>query len=125
MAGIDSSSGGQSLGGEWRTHTSAKPQLGGYAELLQANDEAGRFAAVLRILQKVEPGRRGLSVAVIVQTNDTSARLADYLRRVGGLPALAESDQHIALDNPLTTALLALCVWPRIPVIPSRRNISQ
>ncbi|MEY4924943.1 MAG: hypothetical protein RL598_1462 [Verrucomicrobiota bacterium] len=94
--------------GEWRTHTSAKPQLGGYAELLQANDEAGRFAAVLRILQKVEPGRRGLSVAVIVQTNDTSARLADYLRRVGGLPALAESDQHIALDNPLTTALLAL-----------------
>ena len=94
--------------GEWREHTSAKPELGGYAELLPANDEEGRFAETLRILQKVEPGRRGLSVAVIVQKNDTGARLADYLRRVGGLPAVAESDRQIALDNPLTTALLAL-----------------
>ena len=94
--------------GEWREHTSAKPELGGYAELLQANDEEGRFAETLRILQQVEPGRRGLSVAVIVQKNDTGARLADYLRRIGRLPAVAESDRQIAIDNPLTTALLAL-----------------
>ena len=47
-------------------------------------------------------------MAVIVQKNDTGARLVDYLRRAGGLPAVAESDLHIALDNPLTCALLAL-----------------
>ena len=94
--------------GEWRAHTSAKPALGGYAELRHAEDEAGRFAATLRILQEIEPGRRGLSVAVIVQKNDTGTRLADYLRGTGHLPAVAESDLHVATDNPLTCALLAL-----------------
>jgi len=93
---------------EWRPHTTAKPELGGYAELRHADDEAGRFAATLRILQETEPGRRGLSVAVIVQKNDTGARLADYLRREGKLPAVAESDQQVATDNPLTCAVLAL-----------------
>ena len=93
---------------EWRAHTTAKPTLGGYAGLRTAEDEAGRFAETLRILRQVEPGRRGLSVAVIVQKNDTGARLADYLRRVGGLPAVAESDRQVATDNPLTCALLAL-----------------
>ncbi len=93
---------------EWRLHTSANSALGGYAELRHAEGEDGRFAETLRILQETDPLRRGLSVAVIVQKNDTGARLADYLRRAGGLPAVAESDLHIALDNPLTCALLAL-----------------
>ena len=93
---------------EWRMHTSANIAPGGYAELRHAEGEDGRFAETLRILQETEPLRRGLSVAVIVQKNDTGARLADYLRRAGGLPAVAESDLHIALDNPLTCALLAL-----------------
>lgn len=93
---------------EWRTHTSAKPGLGGYAELRHAGDEAGRFAETLRILRETGPAQRGLSVAVIVQKNDTGARLADYLRREGGLAAVAESDLHVATDNPLTGALLAL-----------------
>ncbi len=93
---------------EWRPHTTAKPGLGGYAELRHADDEAGRFAETLRVLREVEPARRGLSVAVIVQKNDTGARLADYLRREGKLSAVAESDRHIAMDNPLTCAVLAL-----------------
>lgn len=93
---------------EWRLHTTAKTGLGGYAELRHADDEAGRFAETLRILRQVEPAQRGLSVAVIVQKNDTGARLADYLRREGNLPAMAESDLHVAMDNPLTGAILAL-----------------
>jgi ATP-dependent exoDNAse (exonuclease V) beta subunit len=93
---------------EWRDHTSAKPALGGYAELRHADDEAGRFAETLRILREVCPERHGLSVAVIVQRNDTAARLADFLRREGNLPAVAESDLHFASDNPLTCGLLAV-----------------
>jgi ATP-dependent helicase/nuclease subunit A len=93
---------------EWRDHVSAQPGLGGYAELRPAADEAGRFAATLRILQETEPARRGLEAAVLVQKNSTAAALADYLRREGNLPAVAESDLHVATDNPLTTALLAL-----------------
>ena len=93
---------------EWRDHVSAQPGLGGYAELRLAEDEAGRFAATLRILQETEPARRGLEAAVLVQKNSTAAALADYLRREGNVAAVAESDLHVATDNPLTTALLAL-----------------
>ncbi len=93
---------------EWRPHESARPQLGGYAELRSADDEAGRFAETLRILTETTPLDRGLSVAVLVQKNDTAARLADYLRRESGLPAVAESDLHVGMDNPLSCAVLAL-----------------
>jgi ATP-dependent helicase/nuclease subunit A len=93
---------------EWRDHVSAQPQLGGFAELRHAEDEAGRFAETLKILREVEPARRGLDVAVLVLKNKTATALADYLRREGGLPAVAESDLRVATDNPLTGALLAL-----------------
>ncbi len=114
---------------EWRDHETAHPQLGGHVALLHAADptgsrqadpdrdeaadaglekESGRFALALRLLQEIEPLRRGLTCALLVQKNDTAARLADYLRRHGGWPAMAESDLHVAVDNPLGAALLAL-----------------
>jgi len=93
---------------EWRDHESAQPQLGGYAALRTVEDEAGRFAETLRIIQETQALPRGLSVAVLVQKNSTAAELADYLRREGGLPAVAESDLHVGTDNPLACALLAL-----------------
>ena len=93
---------------EWRDHESAQPQLGGYATLRSAEDEAGRFAETLKIIQETQALERGLSVAVLVQKNSTAAELADYLRREGGLPAVAESDLHVGTDNPLACALLAL-----------------
>lgn len=92
---------------EWRNHESAKPQLGGHVALLQAADEEERFAIALRLLHEIEPLERGLTCALLVQKNDTAARLADYLRREGGVPAVAESDLHVCTDNPLGTALLA------------------
>lgn len=94
---------------EWRDHESAKPTLGGYAELRHAEAEAGRFAATLKIVTETQALERGLTVAVLVQKNSTAAALADFLRREGGLPAMAEADLHVATDNPFTCALLALC----------------
>ena len=93
---------------EWRTHETARPGLEGWAELRQAPDEAGRFAETLRLLQEIDPIGRGLEAAVLVRTNATAAALAEYLRREGGLAAVAESDRPVATDNPLTVALLAL-----------------
>jgi len=93
---------------EWRDHESAQPRLGGFATLRQAEDEAGRFGATLQVLRETQALQRGLSVAVLVQKNSTAAELADFLRREGGLPAVAESDLHVGTDNPLTVALLAL-----------------
>ncbi len=93
---------------EWRDHESARLQFGGHAALLHADDEEGRFATGLQLLHEIEPLERGLTCAVLVQKNDTAARLADYLRREGGLRAVAESDLHVCVDNPLGAALLAL-----------------
>jgi ATP-dependent helicase/nuclease subunit A len=93
---------------EWRAHVSAKPNLGGWAELRHADSEEARFAETLKILRETDALGRGLDVAVLVRDNQTAAALADYLRREGPLPAMAESDLHVALDNPLTCALLAL-----------------
>jgi ATP-dependent helicase/nuclease subunit A len=93
---------------EWRDHVSAKPQLGGQVVWLQGDDKEARAALTLKLLSEIEPLERGLSVAVLVQSNDQATWLADYLRREGGLPAVAASDLHACMDNPLTTAVLAL-----------------
>ena len=92
----------------WREHRSARPKRHGQAALLLADDEPGRWAATLQVLQAIEPTKRGLTCAVLVRANSTGAALADYLRREGGLPAVAESDLHVGGDNPATTTLAAL-----------------
>ncbi|MEZ0216162.1 MAG: UvrD-helicase domain-containing protein [Rariglobus sp.] len=93
---------------EWREHVSAKPQLGGQVMWLHGADDEARAALTLKLLSEINPLDRGLSVAVLVQSNDAATWLADYLRREGGLPAVAASDLHVCMDNPLTTAVLAL-----------------
>jgi len=93
---------------DWRAHESALPQRGGQAAWLLAEDEAAAWEQTLRIIQEIDPLRRGLSCAVLVQTNDTAAALADFLRQRGALPAVAESDLRVGTDNPVGAALLAL-----------------
>jgi len=93
---------------EWREHTSARAGLEGRAELRTAPDEPGRFAETLRLLVEIDPLARGLEAVILVRTNDTASAMAEYLRREGGLAAVAESDRPVATDNPLTAALLAL-----------------
>ncbi len=93
---------------EWRPHVSAMPLRTGQAAWLLAEDEAGRYETVLRLLHELRPLERGLTCAVLVQTNRAAAVLADFLRQAGGLPAVAESDLPVCIDNPLGAALLAL-----------------
>jgi ATP-dependent helicase/nuclease subunit A len=93
---------------EWRDHVSARPQLGGHVAWLHGDNEEDRAALTLRLLQEINPIQRGLSSAVLVQSNEAATWLADYLRREGGLPAVAASDLQVCGDNPLTTAVLAL-----------------
>lgn len=100
---------------EWQEHVTARPELSGYAAVHWAEDEAGRWAETLRILQDIDASGRGLTVAVLVQTNRKGAELAEYLRAEGGLAAVAESDLQVAFDNPFTCALLALLRWAAHP----------
>ncbi|WP_415909832.1 3'-5' exonuclease [Oleiharenicola sp. Vm1] len=93
---------------QWRPHTTALPQRTGQAALLHAEDEAGRRRLTLDLIRELRPLEHGLSCAVLVRRNREAAELADYLRREGGLPAVAESDLRVCADNPLGAALLAL-----------------
>jgi ATP-dependent helicase/nuclease subunit A len=92
----------------WREHRSARPENRGQAALLFADDADGRWATVLRLLREIRPTARGLTCAVLVRKNDVGVRLAEYLRREGGIAAVAESDLKIGTDNPAAAALAAL-----------------
>jgi len=93
---------------EWREHRTAVPERAGQAALLHAEDEEGRWRMALRLLREIRPLERGLTCAVLVRKNETATALADFLRREGRLPAVAESDLRVCADNPLGAALLAL-----------------
>jgi ATP-dependent helicase/nuclease subunit A len=93
---------------EWRPHVTAVPERTGQAAWLLADDEGARQELVLALLRELRPLERGLSCAVLVQTNRVAAELADYLRQAAGLPAVAESDLPVCTDNPLGSAVLAL-----------------
>ncbi|WP_438480112.1 UvrD-helicase domain-containing protein [Oleiharenicola lentus] len=93
---------------EWREHSSAVEKHTGQAAWLHAEDEIARRALLLDLLREVNPLERGLSCAVLVQTNNEAAELADFLRREGGFPAVADSDLYVCTDNPVGAALLAL-----------------
>lgn len=108
IAGLFPGPAGDDWNEAWRDHVSARPQLEGQAALLHAADREARFALTLQLLQELSPPGRGLDCAVLTQGNALAAELADYLRREGGLPAVAESDLHVCTDNPLGAALLAL-----------------
>jgi ATP-dependent helicase/nuclease subunit A len=92
----------------WRAHVSSRPQLDGQSAWLFGADDEERRARTLAVLQEIAPLERGLECAVLTQSNREAAALADYLRRFGNIPALAESDLNVCTDNPLGAALLAL-----------------
>lgn len=93
---------------EWRDHRSARGSLNGQAALLLAEDKEGRFATTLALLRELPAPRADFSVAVLVQRNDTASELADYLRREGGIAAVAEADLQVCADNPVGAVLLSL-----------------
>jgi ATP-dependent exoDNAse (exonuclease V) beta subunit len=93
---------------QWRDHTTAFPGRSGQAALLHAADAAERKKLTLDLLSELSPLDKGLTCAVLVQRNTEATELADYLRREGGIPAVAESDLRVCADNPAGAAMLAL-----------------
>lgn len=95
-------------GESWRTHQSAVPERKGQAAVLVANDEQGRFQTALDLIRSLEPMRRGFSCAALVQDNDTATRFAEFLRKEGGVAAVAEADLKIGKDNPWSATFTSL-----------------
>ena len=100
----------------WGEHVSRHPELNGFACCLQPTgsdygfspDEqlARRLDLMLDILREVDPARRGLSCAVLVQTNKVGQQVVDWIRANSDLRVVSESLVHVAEDNPATSALL-------------------
>lgn len=93
---------------EWREHFTERGDRAGQAALLLAEDEAARRALTLQLIREIDPLARGLTCAVLTRSNDQATEIADFLRREGGVPAVAESDLRVAADNPVGAVLLAL-----------------
>jgi ATP-dependent helicase/nuclease subunit A len=72
--------------------------------------EEDRFALTLGLLEEIQPVKRGLSCAILVQSNKTGRELVDYIRAhsKSRIPVMCESEIAIATDNPLTLALLSV-----------------
>lgn len=63
---------------------------------------------VAAILEEIDPVRRGISCAILVQKNRSGEELVDALRALTRIPVVSESEIFIASDNPLNRALMSL-----------------
>lgn len=103
----------------WQPHQVAgvHDAMPGHAMLLQPLPADGdkvteedRFALTLGLLEEIQPVKRHLSCAILVQSNKTGRALVDYIRAhsPSRIPVMCESEIAIATDNALTVALLSL-----------------
>ena len=95
------------------THKSRRSALPGYACLLTPEEDQegaeARWALVLRILRKVDPLKRGLSVAILVRRNASVHQLADFLRsEAPDIPIATDTEIMPLVDNPVGITMLAL-----------------
>ncbi|HRQ87724.1 MAG TPA: UvrD-helicase domain-containing protein [Bacteroidia bacterium] len=63
---------------------------------------------VAGILREIDPVRRGIACAILVQKNASAEELVDALRARTDIPVVSESEIFIADDNPLCRALVSL-----------------
>lgn len=69
----------------------------------------GELEVVAAVLREILPLERGLSVAILLRGNTEVADAVAFLRRQADLPpVVSETDAPVAVDNPLTLALLSL-----------------
>ena len=106
----------------WQKHTSAIPGTG-YAAILEPPCPAGRpkpddedrYRIAAALLRTIEPLRRGLSVAVLVRTNDTGHEIVNYLRaECPGMDVIHEG-RAVLEDNPVVSVLLSLVAFAAHP----------
>jgi len=121
--------------GAWKKHESARRNEGsGFAALLEyvpkpkawksessgdadedGADDPAEFEAVAKVLEQVQPSRRGLTTAVLVRSNKAGRACVDVLRRkLPGVPVVHEGTGGI-VDNPVVTLLLALVRYAAHP----------
>ncbi len=108
----------------WEKHDCADgkvPESGYFALLEPPMPDEGkpeaedRYRVVAEILQEIRPLDCGMSVGILVRTNDTGSALVDYLRQTcPGMTVVHEGKAAIE-DNPVVAVLLALAKFAAHP----------
>ncbi len=104
---------------EWEEHTTAKSKLNGCTRLYQVDKlprgsnsapdkKLARYRILLGLLEEIDPVGRGLECAILVRANKDARAIVDFIRAHSDIPVYNESDEFVAGDNPLGTALLSL-----------------
>lgn len=104
---------------KWQKHEVAPPneKLPGFAAYYQPVTASGEdataedcYALTLDLLEEIQPIKRGLSCAILVQENRQGRAIVEYLRAHtrSGIPVAGEANISPALDNPVTLTLLSL-----------------
>lgn len=102
---------------EWHEHRvspKGEPYEGCTFLLNPVGPEGGKpeaedlHALVAGILEEIDPVRRGLSCAILVQKNRTGEELVDALRALTSVPVASESEIFIGSDTPHNRALASL-----------------
>ena len=107
---------------EHRCQTGIVPGQG-YAALLEPPCDDGntrptdqdRYHVIASLLKEIKPLDRGLSVAILVRTNDAGKDIVDHLRsECPGMPVVHEGRAAIK-DNPVVSVLLSLVKFAAHP----------
>jgi ATP-dependent helicase/nuclease subunit A len=101
----------------WSPHKMAtdKQEQSAYAGLWQVGkDTAACWAACAALINRIEPLKRGLSVAVLVSKNDTGKALANHLRAHCRVPVTTEGRTLLA-EHPTVLVLLSLLQYALHP----------
>ncbi|MDF1754926.1 MAG: UvrD-helicase domain-containing protein [Verrucomicrobiales bacterium] len=106
---------------QWQDHEVAPPnkKMEGITMLVnpQAYTEGGekviaedRYKLVVELLEEIQPVKRGLSCALLVQSNKSGREIVDYIRAESPskIPVMSESDIPVATDNVLNRLILSL-----------------
>jgi ATP-dependent exoDNAse (exonuclease V) beta subunit len=113
----------------------ATKKLNGHAALLMVGTKEDKDAALVALLEKIQPRERGLSCAVLTRGNEQAKRLAGLLRRELACDVMCESEEAVATDNAVTLLLLSLIqlgahpqdtfAWHHVRMTPLRAWVEQ
>ncbi len=104
--------------GAWDEHRVADGHRDdpGYAAVLEPQAQEGekkpnaedRFRLVSSIVRMLDPGRRHLTVGVLVRSNKRGGEIVNYLRRTCPHITILHEGQAAIVDNPVVAVLMAL-----------------
>ncbi|MDF1811109.1 MAG: UvrD-helicase domain-containing protein [Verrucomicrobiales bacterium] len=133
---------------QWQNHEVAPPnkKMEGITMLVNPRPytEGGdkvvsedRYKLVVELLEEIQPVKRGLSCAILVQSNKSGREIVDFIRAESHskITVMSESDIPVATDNALNRLILSLLThaahpgdsfsWNHLLLTPYRKFVER